>query len=78
MSKASAHLINVSENILNLLLVLEKYKSDGYTIGAATPGFNSLIPAPSVRPLVRIEPVELLGRASNISTTDPFCFVKQK
>ena len=46
--------------------------------GAATPGFNSLIPAQSVPSLVSTEPVELFCRASNISITDPFCFVKQK
>ena len=46
--------------------------------GAAAPGFNSLIPAPSVPSLISTEPVELLCRASNISSTDPFCFVKQK
>ena len=48
------------------------------TVGAATPGFNSLIPAPSVPSLVSTELVELLCRASNVSTTDPYCFVKQK
>ena len=46
--------------------------------GAAAPDFNSLIPAPSVPSLTSTEPVELLCRASNISSTDPFCFVKQK
>ena len=45
---------------------------------AAAPGFNSLIPAPSVPSLTSTEPVELLCRASNISSTDPFGFVKQK
>ena len=45
--------------------------------GAAAPGFNSLIPAPSVPSLIRTEPVELLCRASNISSTNSFC-VKQK
>ena len=45
---------------------------------AAAPGFNSLIPAPSVPSLISTEPVELLCRASNISSRDPFCFVKQK
>ena len=49
-----------------------------YVSGAAAPGFNSLIPAPSVPSLISTEPVELLYRASNISSTDPFCFVKQK
>ena len=44
----------------------------------AAPGFNSLIPAPSVPSLIGTEPVKLLCRASNISSTDPFCFVKQK
>ena len=34
-------------------------------------------PAPSVPSLISIESVELLCRASNISTTNPFCFVKQ-
>ena len=48
------------------------------TIGAAAPGFNSLIPAPSVPLFISTEPVELLCRTSNISSTDPFCFVKQK
>ena len=47
-------------------------------IGAAAPGFNSLIPAPSVPSLISTETVELLCRTSNISSTDPFCFVKQK
>ena len=46
--------------------------------GAAAPSFNSLIPAPSVPSLISTEPVEWLCRASNISSTDPFCFVKQK
>ena len=46
--------------------------------GTAAPGFNSLIPAPSVPSLTSTEPVELLRRASNNSSTDPFCFVKQK
>ena len=46
--------------------------------GAATPDFNSLVPAPSVPSLISIESVELLCRASNISITNPFCFVKQK
>ena len=49
-----------------------------YTFGAATPGFNSLILAPSVPSLGSTEPIELLCSASNISTTDSFCFVKQK
>ena len=44
----------------------------------ATPGFNSLTSAPSVPSLVGTEPVEFLGRVSNISATDPLCFVKQK
>ena len=48
------------------------------TIGAAAPGFNSLIPAPSVPSLISTEPVEFLCRASTISSTDPFCLVKQK
>ena len=47
-------------------------------LGATAPGFNSLIPAPSVPSLISTEPVELLCRTSNISSTDPFCFVKQK
>ena len=46
--------------------------------GAATPGFNSLISAPSVPSLISTEPVELLCMASNISATDRFCFVKQE
>ena len=46
--------------------------------GAVIPDFNSLVPAPSVPSLISIESVELLCRASNISTTNPFCFVKQK
>ena len=46
--------------------------------GAATPGFNSLISAPSVQSLISTEPVELLCMASNISATDHFCFVKQE
>ena len=46
--------------------------------GAAAPGFNSLIPAPSVPSLISTEPVELLCRTSDISSTDPFCFAKQK
>ena len=46
---------------------------------AAAPGFNSLIPAPSVPvpSLISTEPVELFCRASNISSMDPFCFLKQ-
>ena len=48
-----------------------------YSTGAATPGFNSLIPEPSVPSLISTEPIELRCRASNISSTDPFCFVKQ-
>ena len=47
-------------------------------IGVAAPGFNSLISAPSVPSLISTEPIELLCRISNISSTDPFCFVKQK
>ena len=47
-------------------------------VGAAAPGFNSLIPVPNVPSLISTEPVQLLCRASNISSTDPFCFVKQK
>ena len=47
-------------------------------VGAAAQGFNSLIPVPSVPSLISTEPVELLCRASNISSTDPFCFVKKK
>ena len=47
-------------------------------IVAAAQVFNSLIPAPSVPLLISTEPVELLCRAGNISTTDPFCFLKQK
>ena len=46
--------------------------------GAPAPGFNFLILAPSAPSLISTEPVELLCRASNISSTDPFCFVKQK
>ena len=46
--------------------------------GAAAPGFNSLIPAPSVPSLISTEPVELLCRASSISSTDSFCFVNTK
>ena len=49
-----------------------------FSSGAAAPGFNSLIPAPSVPSLISTEPMELLCRASNISSTDPSCFVKQK
>ena len=47
-------------------------------ICAAAPGFNSLISAPSVPLLISPEPVELFCIASNISSTDSFCFVKQK
>ena len=47
-------------------------------LDAAAPGFNSLIPPPSVPTLISTKPVELLCRASNISTMDPFFFVKQK
>ena len=47
-------------------------------LGAAAPGFNSLIPAPSVPSLISTEPVELICGTSNISSTDPFCLVKQK
>ena len=36
-----------------------------------------LIPAPSVLSWVNIEPVKWFCRASNISTTDPFCFSKK-
>ena len=39
-------------------------------IGVAAPGFNSLIPMPSVPSLISTELVELLCRASNVSTTD--------
>ena len=46
--------------------------------GAAAPDFISLIPVPSVPSLISTELVELLCRASNISSTDPFWFVKQK
>ena len=46
--------------------------------GAATPGFNSWIPVQNVPSLISTEPVELLCRASNISSADSFCFVKQK
>ena len=49
-----------------------------FTSPAAASSFNSLIPTPSVPSLIGTEPVELLCRASNISSTDPFCFVKQK
>ena len=42
------------------------------------PGFNPLIPVPSVPSLISTKPIELLCRASNISTTDLFCFVKKK
>ena len=45
---------------------------------AAAPGFNSLIPVPSVPSLISAGSAELLCRASNISSTDPFCFVKHK
>ena len=48
------------------------------TSGVAAPDSNFLIPAPNVPSLISIEPVELLCRANNISSTDPFCFVKQK
>ena len=48
------------------------------TFGAATPGFNSLISASSIPSLISTEPAELLCRANYISSTDPFCFVKQK
>ena len=47
-------------------------------IGAEAPGFNSLIPASSVPSLISTEPVKMLCRASNISSMDLFCFVKQK
>ena len=70
------------------LLQIQYYKPKGrppfsdelmrYALGAAAPGFNSLIPAPSVPSLISTEPVELLCRTSNISSTDPFCFVNQK
>ena len=40
--------------------------------GAATPGLNSLTPAPSVQSIVNTEAVKLFCRASHISTTDPF------
>ena len=53
-------------------------KSSSIFYGATAPGFNSLIPAPSVPSLISTEPVELLCKASNINSTDPFCFVKQK
>ena len=48
------------------------------TVGAAAPGFNSLIPAPSLPLLISSEPAEWLCIACIISTMDPFCFVKQK
>ena len=69
------------------LFFLRKYASDSNNLhvthcclilGAAAPGFNSLISAPSVPSLISTEPVELLCRASDISSTNPFCFVKQK
>ena len=50
----------------------------GDMTGAATPDFNSLIPASSVPSLASTEPVELFCRASNISTTVPFRFIKHK
>ena len=46
--------------------------------GAAAPGLNSLIPAPSVSSLISTEPVELLCRASDISSTDPFSSSNKK
>ena len=46
-------------------------------VGAAAPGFNYLDPAPSVPPLISTEPVELLRRAGNFTSTDPFCFVNE-
>ena len=60
-------------------MMAKKNRSAFYAIlGAAAPGFNSLIPAPSVPSLISTEPVELLCRTSDISSTDPFCFAKQK
>ena len=61
----------------NKISNLKKNQHENIT-GAAAPGFISLIPAPSVPLLISTEPVELFCRASNISSTDPFCFVKQK
>ena len=71
--------MNVKEVLYSILIDdwdLDKMSFDDS--GAAAPGFNSLIPAPSVPSLISTEPVELFCRASNISSTDPFCFVKQK
>ena len=45
---------------------------------AAASGFNSLIPAPNVSSLMSTEPVEWLRRASDISSTNPFCFINKK
>ena len=59
----------------NTITLVYKKNSLTLVLGAAAPGFNSLIPAPSVPSLISTEPVELLCRASNISSTDPFCFV---
>ena len=49
-----------------------------FTSPAAASSFNSLILTPRVPSLIGTESVELFCRASNISSTDPFCFVKQK
>ena len=59
-------------------MIVKLFKFLASVIGAATPGFNSLISAPIVPSLVSTEPVELLCGASNISSTDSYCFVKQK
>ena len=61
-----------AEEILNLM-VFSKNMHD-----VATPGFNSLIPAPSIRSLVSTEPNEFFCRTNNINTVGPFCFAKQK
>ena len=62
--------------LIQLQSLIEQFTFRFY--GAAASGFNSLILAPSVPSLISTEPVELLCRTSNISSTDPFCFVKQK
>ena len=62
---------------INYLHKIDNMDIKGDLTGAATPVFNSLIPASSVPSLASTEPIELFCRASNISAMDPFCFVKQ-
>ena len=48
-------------------LAKRNHQKTAIITGAATPGFNSLIPEPSVPSLVGTEPVQLFCRPSNTS-----------